>query len=314
MQSMDEGRWFEQQLQARVPPLAAAASGAAIPLTGQASQGVLVADFIGNGTPVAITLASNGIEVQVYNSDGSIQNTNQFTTGFAPDLSYSAITAADFNGDGKLDVAISNPGTPDSDSGSIAILLGNGDGTFRPAQSFPAGQNPSSLAAADFNGDGKIDLAAASSSGGTIAILSGKGDGTFSAPVSIANGGDSQATPVSILALDFNGDGQSDLAVANQGFVTVPNSSISVLLNTGSGFRAAYNAPLPQAILPTYLAYADLNNDGKADLVAVSSLASAIVVMFGNGDGTFQAPVAYAAGDYGRSVAIVPQQAAPLSC
>ena len=266
----------------------------------------MVADVNGDGIPDNIYLGATGIVVQLLNSDGSTQSTNTFATGFTPDPAFSTIVSADFDGDGKLDLAVSDPGTPGSSNGGVAILLGNGNGGFQAAKYFPAGQNPSSLAAADFNGDGKIDLAAASSVGSTIAVLSGKGDGTFTTPVSYGNGGDSQAIPAAILAIDLNGDNHPDLVVANQGFVTVPNSSISTLINTGSGFKPDFNAPFPLGMIPTMLAYSDLNNDGKLDLVAASPSSSASIVLFGNGDGTFQQPAYYAAANTAGSVAVLP--------
>ncbi len=282
---------------------AAAASPAG---SGQASEVFLFADLTGNGIPDVVYPGTNGIWVGVLNAQGSVLTANQYPTGFTADPFLSTIVAADFNGDGKLDLAVSDPGNPGSDNGGVAILLGNGDGTFQAAKYFPAGQNPSALAAADFNGDGKVDLAAGSSVGGTIAVLPGNGDGTFGAPASYGNGGDSQAIPVSILAIDLNGDGRPDLAVANQGFVTVPTSSISTLLNTGSGFQPKFNAPLPLALIPNFLAYSDLNNDGKTDLIAISPSASAVVTLFGNGDGTFEAPAYYAAGNSAGTGAIFP--------
>jgi len=275
-------------------------------VNGQAAQNSLVTDVNGDGIPDTLYLGATGVVVQILNSDGSTTSTNSFPTGFTPDQAFSTIVSADFNGDGKIDLAVSDPGTPGSTNGGVAILLGNGDGTFQAPKYFPAGQNPSSLAAADFNGDGKIDLAAASSSGSTIMVLSGNGDGTLGAAVSYANGGNSQATPASILAIDLNGDGRPDLVVANQGFVTVPDSSISTLLNTGSGFKPAFNAPLPLSQIPAMLAYSDLNNDGNWDLVATSPSSSATIVMFGKGDGTFQPPAYYAAGNSAGSVAVLP--------
>jgi uncharacterized protein (TIGR03437 family) len=274
--------------------------------SGQAAQGTVFADLNGDGIADAIYIGSGGLVVELLGSDGSVENTFQDTLPFTPDPALSLIVAADFNGDGKMDVAVSNPGNPGTDNGSVAVLLGKGDGTFQPAKTFPAGQNPSALAAADFNGDGNIDLAAGSSVAGTIAVLAGDGQGNMGTAVSYGNGGDAQAIPVSILAIDLNGDGRPDLAVANQGFVTVPNSSISMLLNTGSGFQPKFNAPLALSLIPNFLAYADLNNDGNTDLVAASPAASAVIVMFGKGDGTFQTQGAYAAGNSAGAVALLP--------
>jgi uncharacterized protein (TIGR03437 family) len=273
--------------------------------TGHAAQGFLMVDLNGDGIPDAISLISGGVDVQLLTVNHSVQSTNQFSTGFTPDPAYSTIVAADFNGDGKLDLAVSDPGQPDSTSGGVAVLLGNGDGTFQAAKYFAAGVNPGSLAASDFNGDGKSDLAAASTVDASLVVLTGNGDGTFKAGVTYAAGGDSQAYPASILALDLNGDGRPDLAVANSGFVTVPNSSISVLLNTGNSFSPAFNAPLPLPLVPSYLGFGDLNGDGVPDLVAVSSQASAAIVLYGKGDGTFEAPSAYATGNSPGSLIVL---------
>lgn len=176
----------------------ASIAGSAPTLPIQASQTFLLADVNGDGIPDRVYPSANGIQVDVMAADGSVQSTTAFATGFTLDLALSKIVAADFNGDGNLDLAISNPGNPYSDPGGVVILLGNGDGTFEPGQTITAGQYPSPLAAADFNGDGKIDLAAAASTiplGGVaeITVLPGNGDGTFGAPTTYASGGDSQA-------------------------------------------------------------------------------------------------------------------------
>ncbi len=149
-----------------------------------------------------------------------------------------------------------------------------------------------------------MDLAVASQASNSISILPGNGDGTFGGPVPYSTGGDPSSFPASILALDLNGDGLPDLAIANQGYVTFPGSSISSIAQLQRRLPPAfrYQAALP--LVPDYLAYNDLNNDGYADLVAVSSNASAMIVLFGNGDGTLQPPAAYATGNSAGSLAI----------
>ena len=192
--------------------------------------------------------------------------------------------------------------------GGIVVLLGNGDGTFGAATASPAGLNPLSMAAADFNGDGNIDIAVGNySSGdpsglgpGSVSILAGNGDGTFAAPVIYPNGEDSFGLPSSLLALDLNGDGLPDLAVANRN-----DNSISVLLNAGGGaFAAAAVTRLPYGV--EYLAYSDFNHDGNLDLVASSIHSNALLMLPGNGDGTFQPPVTYATGNTPGSISVVP--------
>ena len=94
-----------------------------------------------------------------------------------------AAVTADLNHDGHTDIITTNYYSND-----ISVLLGNGDGTFQAARSFPAGERPTALAVADFNGDGRLDVAVADSGDGNgngqgVSILMGNGDGTFQAPI-----------------------------------------------------------------------------------------------------------------------------------
>jgi hypothetical protein len=106
------------------------------------------------------------------NGDGSFQAKRDFGTAPGP----SSVAVGDFNGDGILDLAVSN-----LLAGTISVLLGNGDGSFQPRTDFPAGDNPFSIVADDFNGDGNLDLAVTNNNGTTVTVLLGNGDGTFDA-------------------------------------------------------------------------------------------------------------------------------------
>lgn len=186
---------------------------------------------------------------------------------------------ADVNGDGKLDLI-------GEASNAITVRLGNGDGTFQPEIQYPAcGTSP---IVADFNGDGKLDIAVHCPN--FVSVYLGNGDGTFQAPI------DSPLTRAlsgfQIAAADLNGDGKLDLVIGYQD----PNtSSVSVLLGNGDGtFQAQVD--YPAGFEPGAIAIADLNRDGKLDIVTANFgqfSGNTVSVLLGNGDGTFQPPVQY---------------------
>jgi len=230
-------------------------------------------DFNGDGIMdlAVVNESSNTLSVLLGRSDGTFAPQVTYDTGLGP----LAVVTGDFNGDGNLDLAVTNgdctsqipPQPPICNGSTFSILLGYGDGTFRPHIDYPSGNQPSSVAAADFNGDGKLDLAISSNQGG-VSVLLGNGDGTFEAPVEYA-ASSSQSLITDVIVADFNGDGKLDLAVGG--------SEVSVLLGNGNGtFQAAVNSPGTSP-----LAAADFNGDGKLDLFAGGK------VLLGNGNGTF---------------------------
>src|SRR5205823_3792005 len=174
---------------------------------------------------------------------------------------------ADFNGDGSLDLVVTNHARP----GTVSVLLGNGDGTFQARQSYRAGDNPLSVAVGDFSGDGIADLAVANGLGGAGTVLLGNSDGTFQAAESYASGG---SLPDSVAVGDFDRDGHLDLAVAGSGYVFDPGY-VGVLLGKGDGSfaaarRYAVGSGFGTGNTQHSVAVGDFNGDGLLDL-AVST-------------------------------------------
>jgi len=245
------------------------------------------------------------------------------TTLFLPVVTYdtggseaSMVVVADVNSDGKPDLIVLNCGNcygPPSIThvGSIAVMLGNGDGTFQTAVSYGTGtSSPRFVAVADVNGDGKLDLVVANrciDNGclieAVVAVLLGNGDGTFQRAVTYNSGG---LFTSSVAVADVNGDGKPDLVVGNNCADPNCDGSVGVLLGKGDGtFQPAVTYPTGGLYADT-VALADLNGDGKLDVVVMTHVPvckggtchypSAAGVLLGIGDGTFQPVLTYSSG------------------
>ena len=236
-------------------------AGSPIP-TGLFPEAVKAGDFNNDGLQDLVVANANDDDVSILlgNGDGTFTATAApIPTGAFPFF----IAVADFNGDGSADLAVVN-----GRDNTISILLGDGTGNFTagPSPSIPQPTGPglTAIVTADFNGDGYVDLAVAefNNPGNIVFTFMGNGDGTFSAPSAPIPVG---VNPFSLTALDFNGDGITDLAVANFSY-TADSGTLSLLIGKGDG---TFNQPLPPIVLGTYpndVVAADFNGDGKPDL------------------------------------------------
>lgn len=250
-------------------------------ITSNASAAAVVTgDFRNNGdTDMAVANSSNSVDVFLGNGNGTFQTAVNYPLGSGFPV---AIIAGDFNGDGKLDLAVLLGHTK-----KVAILQGNGDGTFTLlAQEPSTGTGPIALAAADVNNDGKLDLVVANYTDDTVSVLLGNGNGTFQTQQTYATGNGPEGVAIG----DFNGDGLLDLAVPNN-----TDNTVSVLIGAGSGSFPTH-VDYATGAAPTWVLTADFNGDGILDL-AVCTASTNMSILLGQSGGTFGAAKEYKIGN-----------------
>jgi hypothetical protein len=261
-------------------------TGTPLNLNGTKPSLIATADFNGDGKPDVLLTGSSTFFLYVFlgNGDGTFEPAVGTNVG----ATLSAISTADVNGDGKTDVlAIGN--------NTLFDFPGHGDGTFASGVAISTGTlNPSSVLTDDFNGDGKVDIAVTGSN--SLGILLGNGNGTFQAPV-VTTLPSTVAGVVQVVPGDLNNDGKLDLVIYSS-TNSVHHLTLIFLGNGDGTFQSPIDLQIPAGFLgdlfPSQLAVADLNNDGKLDLVAAAlavgfSSPPFLQVLLGNGDGTFTA-------------------------
>ncbi|MGN6430812.1 MAG: FG-GAP repeat domain-containing protein, partial [Gaiellaceae bacterium] len=236
------------------------------------------ADFNGDGSPDLAVAISSGSAVAILLGDGSGHFSaapgSPVPVGGTPE----GVVSADVNGDGRPDLVVPVADSTGRITG-IEVLLGDGAGGFVPAPGSPvlflAGDSLA-VAAADLNGDGKVDLAVANTALNEVQVLLGDGSGSFAEPVSV----ESLPDPHAIGVGDVDGNGTPDLAVLG-------TNGVSILLGDGTGhFAAAPGSPVH--CVGDDLLVADLNGDGTPDLAVANADAGAISVEMASGGGRFR--------------------------
>lgn len=265
-----------------------------IPLLYQPAGDISVAlgDVDGDGRADLAVTGYDAAEIRVYRGDG--------TGGFGAPATFdvgsgsqpTAIALGDVTGDGHLDLVVAN-----GESGSVAVLAGDGSGGFAAAVNSPAGNWPDALVLADFDADDHLDVAVENPGTKEVSILFGDGSGHFAAPQSVSVGAESE--PFGLAVGDVDGDGHPDLVVANAetGGEEFPPpelpGSVALLRNDGSGgFAPAQRMPAGDGQGRAQgVALADVTGDGRLDIVLSRPNANAVSVLAGDGAGGFAAAV-----------------------
>lgn len=243
---------------------------------------VAVGDFNGDHKlDLAASVTTTAVvSILLGNGDGTFQS----QVSYAAESGLQGIAVGDVNGDGKFDIVTANQcgDDPACRKGTVSVLLGNGDGTFQPEVSYFDGMFPLSVALADFNADGHLDIAVALPCGtdltcvsnGGVGILLGNGDGTFQPVVNYASTGLDTAR---LTVGDFNGDGHADVVATNSQV-----SNITVFLANADGTLQA-GIDYVVDVVPIWIAVADFNRDHALDLAVANELGSDVSVMLNSG-------------------------------
>jgi FG-GAP-like repeat/Putative Ig domain len=269
------------------------AAAANSPLTIFNPFGITIGDFNEDGKADLAIAAETSVNVFLGNGDGTFTQAagSPMRVPSPPYDDFASpyvgpIIAADFNNSGHLGLAVG-----EINNEAAVILLGNGDGTFAfsSAQIANAFNMPvSGLAPADFNADGSLDLAITGQISGVSSVALGYGKGAFTTAGDLFTTG----FPAGLAVGDFNGDGKLDAIEASGGTTMIPGPGVAVSLGNGDGtFTQASGSPISFGQNLSAIVTCDFNGDGKLDIATTDSVGNAVIILLGNGDGTFGAPL-----------------------
>ncbi len=258
------------------PALAFSPTGGATTTVTGDPLAIATGDLNGDGRADVVTANYTNRTVTVLLANGTGGFTQASGSPIFGGVQPSAVLIADFNGDGKRDLAVANQG-----SETVAIMLGNGNGTFGAATTLAMPGSPGVLKSADVNNDGNVDILSANFLGGSIGVLLGNGSGGFSAAAGspVVLGGQVGSVAIG----DYNGDGKLDLAVTS-----FTNENVLIRLGDGlGGFATSAGSPITVGGTPFGIEAGDFNGDGKLDLAVANFAVSSISLLIGNGTGGF---------------------------